>query len=229
MSKILYFLLFISIHSYYSQSIVVQYEVMMKPQESFLSNEQVPQSVKQNYLSSIKQPSPFVLLVSNGKSFFGYGTYNFKESKIEKPFSKNSFQSKDDEYFRNIDAEELLQFQRDVKGAFYVVYKNTLPENIQPIGSEKIDNFLCKVYERKDDPSVYWVAEEIPVNAGPSFYYGFPGLVLKAESLVRTIYATSINFLDESIDVPLPDDTLRRVSEEDFVKELKSRPTIREL
>lgn len=85
-------------------------------------------------------------------------------------------------------------------------------ETLEPISWEikeetkKIDSYVVKRAEATVNgyQVVVWFTDEIPVSAGPSSYWGLPGLVLQAQLGKRLITATKIEPLGEGISIAAP-------------------------
>jgi GLPGLI family protein len=86
---------------------------------------------------------------------------------------------------------------------------------------KKIGEYICmKATAILDgDKITAWFTPEIPVPAGPAYYYGLPGLVLAVERLNETIFlATSVDLNAPDPELMVPPDVGKRTSPEDFDK-----------
>jgi GLPGLI family protein len=63
-------------------------------------------------------------------------------------------------------------------------------------GEEKVINgYACKKATLSNSPDVtVWFTTAIPVNSGPEFYYGLPGLVIEADSYFEKCEASKITY-----------------------------------
>ncbi len=83
---------------------------------------------------------------------------------------------------------------------------------------KEINGYQCKKAHLKGKPETYvWFTPEIPVNGGPSTFFGLPGLVLEANSSFESIntdtisYCTSGEFNDKFKEVEARDKTEKSI------------------
>lgn len=91
---------------------------------------------------------------------------------------------------------------------------------------KKVGEYVCmKATANLDgDKITAWFTPEIPVPAGPSEYYGLPGLVLAVERLDETIFlATSVDLSAPDPEMLVPPDAGRLTSPEDFEQIVKEK------
>jgi len=84
---------------------------------------------------------------------------------------------------------------------------------------KKIGEYVCMkaTANLEGDTVTAWFTPEIPVPAGPSEYYGLPGLVLAVERLDETIFlATSVDLSAPDPELLAPPDNGKLTSPEDF-------------
>jgi GLPGLI family protein len=81
-------------------------------------------------------------------------------------------------------------------GSVYII-KGTTSELKWDIGTETavIGGFKCTKAMLVNSPDIsVWFAPEIPVNSGPDFFYGLPGLVLKVETYFDETVAEKFSY-----------------------------------
>lgn len=88
-----------------------------------------------------------------------------------------------------------------------------------------INGYTCKKATSKKSlvPMTAWYTEEIPVNDGPSIYWGLPGLILKVELGEYTVITMDkIIISKENIEIKEPEIKSRPVSISQMFKDTKS-------
>lgn len=88
-----------------------------------------------------------------------------------------------------------------------------------------INGYTCKkaTSTKSLAPMIAWYAEEIPVNDGPSIYWGLPGLILKVELGEYTVITIDkIVISKENIEIKAPEIKSRPVSITQMFKDTKT-------
>jgi len=84
---------------------------------------------------------------------------------------------------------------------------------------KKVGGYICMkaTMNLEGDTVTAWFAPEIPVPAGPSGYYGLPGVVLAVERLGETIFlATSVDLTPPPAELLVKPERGKKISPEDF-------------
>ena len=221
MNKFYFLFLFLINVLTYSQSLIINYEEKLKPNSNFLNNTLVPEDIKENYLESIKSPAKYHLLILGNETNYTFGESDDKGN-IKKKFT--SFVDSETFFYRKTNDTLVYQKAADYQGSCNVKNKQ-IKGKTEYLKDEKIDQYLCKVVKITDETGdcMIWYTEEIPVNAGPSFYWGFPGLVLKAEDSAMTVYATSVLLTNKKIEIRAFDSSMRIVDGAVYRKYVKQK------
>jgi len=221
MNKYYFFLFFLINIIISSQNLFVNYEEKLKPNSSFLNNTLIPEDIKENYLESIKTPAKYHLFVSGNECNYAFGESDNKGN-IKKKYTP--FVDSETFFYRKINDTLVYQKATDDQGACYVRNKQ-IKGKTEYLKDEKIDQYNCKVVKITDETGdcIIWYTEDIPINAGPTYYWGFPGLVLKAEDSTMTIYATSVLLTNQKKEIKPLDTSVRIVEGADFRKYVKQK------
>ena len=199
------------------EAIKVNYETINYPKISFNSQENLSESMKEEFKTKVMQkaqePKKFTLYYYKGNSFF------HRNDDL-----KNNISDKQKiEYYRlkNKDGIFLLNdYKVDVFYGYYPMNNMTI-EFVNE--TQIIQNFNCKLalYKIGSVVSKVWYTEEIPISAGPYNYYKLPGLVLKVESPNFLSYATQISKDCKESDIKEMDVKLKTYQGEELNEKIK--------
>lgn len=109
--------------------------------------------------------------------------------------------------------------------------------------TKNIGNYTCykavateRIYDRRGQGNYYdkevivWYTPELPINFGPKYYNGLPGLVLQVERDAFTLTATNLelNSEDKKIEINRITNDDKVISQEEYFKRIEEMTTDRE-
>ena len=203
MKKIIYFLFFITIHGY-SQSIKAIYtRTIMKSIGSI--KESISDFKPETYAYSYANKKSTYELIPIQKSSLDTSYIEHDGHKFET--YKEITLPTTDITFKNLN-NQLLQKEYTVSKKDFSA-KEKLTDYEWTIQDETtiINGYTCKKATTKKSlaPITAWYCEEIPINDGPSVYWGLPGLILKVElGEYTTIVLNKIKISKENIEIEEP-------------------------
>ena len=213
MKKMMIILLLLPIFKIHSQELKVTYNNRILVDSTSLIN--ASDNLKNKLLMDARGED-YELVISNGISL--YGPVALKEDKTVKNSGTKS------EIFRNYYETIYTDNNRKIRisSIKYAGETFLINENLEPIEWEikeetkQIDSYLAKKAEAivNGSPVVVWFTDEIPINAGPSYYSGLPGLILQAQFGQRLITAKKIEPLNEDILIAVPTEGKKYTREE---------------
>lgn len=188
-----------------SQSVVVQYhsynnEILDVNSERYKN---VPNQLKEKLIKNeiVKYKDYFTLKYSNGKSSY---VYNKRVFESEPEFKSIGYLLN---YYNDFDKKEIVLIADWIPKDYQVVRKFDEIEKVLLEDTITINSFLCKKAEvefLKGRKAIVWYTPEIPVMAGPSWYFGLPGLVIRVEINNFVTEAIAIKFPNSDIKIEIP-------------------------
>ena len=213
MRNILIIFLFICFGLFKSQeTIKVIYETINNPKISFNSQENLSESMKEEFkmkvIQKAQEPKKFTLYYYKGNSFFQRDT----------DLKNNSSEKQKIEYYRLKNKDGIFLLNDYKVDEFYGYYPMNNVSVEFANDTQTIENFNCKLalYKIGNTISKVWYTEEIPISAGPYNYYKVPGLVLKVESPNFLSYAISISKDCKESDIKKMDSKLKTYEGEEL-------------
>lgn len=178
------------------QSMTVKYQEQFNiPQEEL---DKLPQSIKEQFVSLLESPTFYALKNDGKKSIYQLTTINSKvtltKSGTDKE-NKSTVKIPEQNVYKNFD-EELMVIQRDINDQKYLISEKITSIDWKLTNEKnKIDKFNCRKATAliNGEQIIAWYTEDIPINDGPSEYWGLPGLILRIEAPDRTYVAIEIN------------------------------------
>lgn len=188
-----------------SQDVIVKYDSYNRTSPDITDSrfKNMPEQLKAKVIknSMIKYKDEFTLKYSNGKSSYVY--------------NKRVFESEPD--FKSIGF--LLDFFNDYKSEKIICVAKWIPKDFQVVrnfdeikkqlfdDTLTINDFLCKKAEvefLKGRKATIWYTLEIPIEAGPSWFFGLPGLVIRVEINDYVTEAVEIEFPQNPVKIEIP-------------------------
>lgn len=189
----------------YSQNLVVKYESYRGKSPDINDNrfKNMPEQIKIKAIenSMIKYKDVYTLSYCNGKSSYIYNERVFEK---EPDFKSIGF---------------LLNYFNDYKNEKIICVADWIPKDFQVIRNFNeikkqlfddtltINNLLCKKAEvefLKDRKATVWYTPEIPIMAGPTWFFDLPGLVIRVEIMDYIIEAVKIEFPKLPLKIIIP-------------------------
>lgn len=233
--------LFCAMNICYAQKpLRVEYEMVKTVN---VANLPISNEAKAKLQEQLKKPEKQFLYYYKGDSFYTNGeTVAAELSRNEQQISDNTkaqsvvkLSPQVSRYYRTADSNGLYVYHSTQDEEFYELYTPTWKNIEYKKETQKIDNFECKLAEvttSTDRIIKIWYTEQIPVNIGPSWYYNFPGLVLKVEAPDFTIYATKVSNNTNGKEVEKPNPKLKVYAGKEWelkseqIKKQKETPTV---
>ena len=224
------FFLIASIPLFAQQPIQVTYETIRTFPESFF--QKVPEEMRKGMKEQFAKP------LYNQLTNYGivsiYKSLNSKEAHI--PGIASSDLNKidlgiivpvfDEWKYKDYTNQKITKRVVVQDKSYYIEEKLIASNLIFAKGDTYIDKYKCKyAYELSAknvaDTIKYWYAPDIAIDDCPSNQIGFPGLVLKKQSLNSTTYAIKIAFLKEDSKSEILDMSIPIITLDDY-KKMKS-------
>lgn len=238
MKKIILYILFIGItvsSTLYAQhkSGIINYRgvINKKHVDSFLTDlnakKDVPMHIKQGVVDMYNnaRPDEFVLNFKNEESYY----YHDPSLNIEGEYNIGS-KAGTNSYYTNNTTNVVIEMSQSLGNIVHNPLNWEITNKTKTIGgytcykaiaTEKLFSRKGYYYYRK---AVAWFTPEIPLNLGPKYYNGLPGLVLEIERDLFTLTATKISLN------PDKDIKIKRVkNNENVISEEESHHHIKEL
>lgn len=191
-----------------NQSGIITYRGVVNEKfvDSFLTayaQEKAPMAVKQRVVDAMRnaKPDEYALNFKNDESYY------YKKPALEEQGLMDS-RAGSTPFYTNSDTDTIVGMTRSLGK---IAHK---PLNWEITGKTKnIGDYKCyqavvteKLFSRQGHyyykEVIAWFTPEIPVNFGPKYYKGLPGLILQIEDKEYTLTATKIN-LNPSEDVKI--------------------------
>ncbi|MGC4128358.1 MAG: GLPGLI family protein [Bergeyella sp.] len=222
MKRFTFFFIFCSLFSYAQNVLRVDYDFSRTPRE-IKGLENISDAMKNQILGQIQKPKKQVLLYSNGNSI--YAEQNELTENPSKSFMKQTHYGESTKILKSKDDKGIYSYYKFPNEEFYT-YQIPIWKKIEyKSETENIAGFDCKLVEVTDEENrllKIWYTEILHINAGPSIYYGFPGLVLKVESSNFKIIATNVDNDTEKIEIEKRNPNLKILSEADVEKKMEN-------
>lgn len=191
----------ISCMSSYSQSLMVEYNVKIDISKKLkeIKNPIIRNMVKKE----MEKPIKYELKSSKGVSTYEQIQVdnNSENGNVTVKVNSNSYI-----LYKNQNTNLLIE-QREYKSRLFLI-KEDLKKYSWEITNEKIkiENYICTkaVLKRKDHIVTAWFTNKIPINEGPSNYYGLPGLIMKLVDKETTYEAAKISPIKDVLDIKKP-------------------------
>jgi len=205
------FFLALFAHSVFAQinnGVRVVYAEKIKIDESKFNH--LDPDTKASLLEKLAKPVMAELIHQGSKSTY---TTNFEDSKS---YTKNISGDNTDikvaisqmatNFWYKDFASSTFYSSASIKDEKYLI-KDSIASNWELLDEfEKIDSFKCQKAILKQAYGmrniVAWFTQEIPINDGPQFYAGLPGLILKVELEKKIFYVTKISFFNSTVSFP---------------------------
>lgn len=199
-----------SIYAQYQEGIIEYRGVINKKYvDSFLTDikqKNIPMNIKQGVIDTYLNATPdeFVLNFKNKESYYYINApldveegYNIGSNAGRNPFYTNNSTNtiiEQSPYLGNI-SHNPIDWEITTKTKIIGGFKCH-----QAIATEKLNSRKGGYYYRK---VVAWFAPEIPLNFGPKYYKGLPGLILEIDRDKFTLTARTINLNPKGKDVKI--------------------------
>ncbi len=157
------------------------------------------------YLVELIRERKFTLLINKQNSIYFHGTYAVYRDKNKKRWLKKLSLNGDPVWI----AYDSIPLKWKITGERQKIGKYTA---FKAVG----------IY--RDKPVVAWFTPDIPLDGGPEFFHGLPGLILALDWNGRTYTATKIQSSREKI-VP-PPDNITPITQEEYVRRIKQQGMI---
>jgi GLPGLI family protein len=106
--------------------------------------------------------------------------------------------------YRNMHDQKAVS-QESIMGKTFLIDEDLKQPKWTLVDEEKeVNGYLCKKAIQELEKSTAWYCPAIPVNGGPSTFWGLPGLILQIEQENRTITAEEITSGEERYALKAP-------------------------
>lgn len=224
--KIGYILLLLYVNITYAQSVRVRYEERANI-ENQLKHVTDPE-VKKNVTKHLSKPVLYVLFYQDGVSLY---IKDEKRVNVDEDINLVGHQTKKIEIgknsggiYKNQLTKEYLQ-EADVLGKRFLVkdllhpYSWNLTEQEKLIGNFKVIKATATI---NDDHVEAWYAVDLPIQDGPNYYYGLPGLIIELHTDKKSYYALEVEKNADKIKFDKPSRG-ERVTRFEYQKILKKK------
>jgi GLPGLI family protein len=179
------------------QNMTVKYQENFNfPKEEL---DKLPQNIKEQFVSLLNAPIFYSLKNDGKKSIYQLITINTKVTTTKNDNDKDkenkiTVKIPEQNVYKDFN-EELIVIQRDISEKKYLISEKMNSFNWKITKeNNKIDKFNCKKATAliNGEQIIAWYTEDIPINDGPSEYWGLPGLILRIEAPDRIYSAIEI-------------------------------------
>jgi len=231
--------MFCSFYYAYTQGLIVSYEetssVQLPPNRDYIDNPQVRAAMESSMKNkNMEQSKSAKLLVKNGISV--YKTEIFEQTATREEIAAGNVSRNVTMLFNTIaphliyknHLDDIMLYQVSIDGKEYLV-EGPLMEMEWKIGKERksISGYDCiEATSKTSDgsPITAWYTPDISVSAGPSYYWGLPGLILYVDvnNGRRVFSCTSIQPDTNLLAIEAPD-TGEKISREQYRRMMTER------
>lgn len=195
------------------ETAIITYKGMINQKyvDSFLTDlkrKEMPMNIKQSVVDMYQNASPdlFILNIRGDESFYTYdpaleieGEYNIGSKAGKNP------------YYTNNNTDLILESSSALGNVSHEPLEWRITKKTKKIGDYTCYQAIASehLYSRQgyyyDRQVIAWFAPEIPLNFGPKYYKGLPGLILQITRDKFTLVATELNLNADSEKVRIKD------------------------
>ena len=171
----------------------------------------LPHNVKAEFLKLLDQDIYYSLTVKGQESLYQIiENARSKETSLEEisenTKSKTTLKLPQEEIYKNFNTNIYIK-KREFLNKDYLIKDNLNKLNwVLKNETIKIGDFNCKkaLLSSSQGATVVWYTDQIPLNEGPSMYYGLPGLIIKVEAKDRDYSLIKFEKLNKIFEIEKP-------------------------
>lgn len=174
----------------------------------------MPPNVKAEFIKMINQEIHYSLSIIQNESKYEMIKEHIrfkefsseKEGEDSKTTKKTNIKIEGIEIYKNFSTNNFLKKQSMGSKTYLISDELENLNWILKTEKQKIGNFNCKKAILKTDEgiTIAWYTDEIPLNEGPSMYYGLPGLIIKIEASDRNYELIKFEKINEPLEIIKP-------------------------
>lgn len=211
------------------QSIIVHYEEQLNLPKDFFN--ELPLTMKANMEHMFKKVMVYELINNNEQSIYQPISANIHLSSADAD-ETNLIKVSTETIFKEFLSKNIIR-KTEINDTDYIIQSSLSPLKWNVLSEQKkIGEVMCRnaTIVRNDNYLITaWYAVDIPINDGPSNYWGLPGLIISLETPEKNYTVVKINYNDENTSIKAPNQG-KKISQNEYeqiVDKLKKNPIIR--